>query len=99
MYNSKIKLTGPTSVYNKITNSRKICWYCGTQNMHTDGKNVSLSSVNLTADNLTLQAALPQVAFKKSKCLDVYVFQYAPHHEDVREAEIYLHAYFTPTHF
>jgi hypothetical protein len=35
---------------------------------HTHG---SLPSISET---LTLQAALPQVAFKKSKCLDVYCF-------------------------
>jgi hypothetical protein len=73
MYTSKIKHTGPVSVYNKVTNSRKICWYCGTQNIHTAGKKVSFSTLLLIPETSTIEAALPQVAFKKSKSLNVYV--------------------------
>jgi hypothetical protein len=90
MYTSKIKITRPISVYNKVTNSRNICWYCGTQIVHKDGNKISFSSLHSIPETSTKQAeaALPQVAFKKSKYLNVYVFNYAPHHEDVWEVEV-----------
>jgi len=46
MYKSRIKFTGPIGVYNKVTNSRNICCYRGTQYMHKDRKKVSLSSLH-----------------------------------------------------
>jgi hypothetical protein len=76
------------SVYNKVTNSRKTCCYCGTQNIHTAGKKVSFSTLILIPETSTIQVDLPQEAFKKSNSLNVYVLHYAPQHEDVWDAQI-----------
>jgi hypothetical protein len=56
--------------------------------VHKDRKKTFLSSLHSIPETSTIQEALPQVAFKKSKYLNVYVFNYAPHHEDLWEVEI-----------